>query len=147
MNPADVWLREDFDSGTAYFPDDAGHFDLLSGEGTPVRSLSTLIVEGPTASARAMVTGSVGILSGGTGRQSVSSSPLPGPSGSSSSAGPPFFSLCCCKEIPHQSGKGSESQYDSSRQERWQAQFCLHWRNLLGTFSRHSKRMLCVGSC
>ena len=50
-------------------------------------------MEGSTASARAMVTGSTVLSSGTAGRQSVSlvSSPLPGPSAGRSSSGPPFF--------------------------------------------------------
>ena len=103
VNPVDAWLREVFDSGTAYFPDQAGHFNLLYEEGTPVRSLTTHIVEGSTASGRIMVTGSLPSLSGGGSveRQSISSLPLPGPSASSSSGSPFFCSVVAKQSATH----------------------------------------------
>jgi len=65
--PEDTWLREDLNSRRAYFPDEAGHFNLLFELGTPAGSFSTLIVEGSTVGRCAP---------GGIGKQSVSNLPF-----------------------------------------------------------------------
>lgn len=85
MIPEDTWLREDSDSRIAYFPDEAGHFNLLSELGTPAGSFSTLIVEDSTVSCSAPGPQS------GPGRQSVSSLPFLAPCSASSSSEPPLF--------------------------------------------------------